>query len=76
MNTTFASVRNENTDFDAWAKLLICRKVPDSYQQLVNPEVIHDGAEILKRGDAFEVRIRKRRGVSGRREIFVTPFPN
>ena len=75
MNTTFAS-KNENTDFDAWAKLLICRKVPDGYQQLVNTEVIHDGAEILKRGDAFEVRIRQRRGVSGRGEVFVTPFPN
>jgi hypothetical protein len=50
--------------------------VPDGYQQMVNSEVIHHGAEILKRGDAFEVRIRERRGVSGRGEILVTPFPN
>ena len=76
MNTTFASVSNNNADFEAWARLLICRKVPDGYQQMVDSEVIHHGAEILKRGDAFEVRIRERRGVSGRGEILVTPFPN
>ena len=67
---------NENTDFEAWARLLICRKVPDGYQNLVDAVVVHHGADILKRGDAFEVRIRERGGVSARGEILVTPFPD
>jgi hypothetical protein len=76
MNISSAFTKTGNTDFDAWARLLICRKVPDGYQQLVDSEVVHHGAEILKRGDAFEVRIRECRGISGRREILLTPFPN
>ena len=76
MKTTSAFTKRDNTDFDAWARLLICRKVPDDFKPLVNSEVVHHGAEILKRGDAFEVRIRERREAAGRREIFVTPFPD
>ena len=48
----------QETDFETWAKLLICRKVPDDYQHLIDREVIKDGELILRRGDAFEIHIR------------------
>lgn len=64
--------KDETLDFEEWARLLICRKVPDAYHHLVNSEVIHDGAAILQRGDAFEVRISEQRA---HQEVFVTPFP-
>jgi len=76
MNTTFVHTTDQNADFEGWAQLLICRKVPDDYRRLVDSHVIHDGADILKRGDAFEVRIRERRDGSGEEEILVTPFPD
>jgi hypothetical protein len=63
---------NEHLDFEAWASLLIHRKVPDNYQHLINSEVVHDGAAILERGDAFEVRIADR---AAHLEVLVTPFP-
>jgi hypothetical protein len=62
----------ENLDFETWARLLICRKVPDGYHHLINSEVVHDGAAILQSGDAFEVRIRER---PEHEQILVTPFP-
>jgi hypothetical protein len=64
--------KNKNPDFEAWASLLIRRKVPDNYQHLINSEVVHDGAAILERGDAFEVRITYR---AAHEEVLVTPFP-
>lgn len=64
--------KDEHLDFEAWARLLICRKVPDSYHHLINPEVVHNGAAILEHGDAFEVRIADR---APHEEILVTPFP-
>jgi hypothetical protein len=70
MKTICAS--DENLDFEAWARLLICRKVPDGYHHLINSEVVHDGAAILQSGDAFEVRIRER---PEQEQILVTPFP-
>ena len=64
--------KNENLDFEDWARLLICRKVPDTYHHLINSEVVHNGAAILEHGDAFEVRIADR---AAHEEILVTPFP-
>ena len=49
--------KDENTNFEAWARLLIERKVPSQFQNLIDPEVVDRGAEILKRGEAFEVRV-------------------
>jgi hypothetical protein len=63
---------DEHLDFEAWARLLICRKVPDNYQHLINSDVVHNGATILEHGDAFEVRITDR---AAHEEILVTPFP-
>jgi len=51
------SAKDKSTNFEAWARLLICRKVPDGYQHLINSEVVRAGAEILKDGEAFEVRV-------------------
>ena len=72
----------KNTDFEAWARLLICRKVPGQYQQLVNSEVVHDGAVILKHGDSFEVRVCDRGPTNPEHDmsfmnkrVVVTPFP-
>jgi hypothetical protein len=70
MNTL--SAKEETSDFEAWARLLICRKVPDVFHHLVNSEVIHDGAAILQRGDAFEVRISDQ---LAHQQVLVTPFP-
>ena len=76
----------EPANFEAWARLLICRKVPVEYQELVNPDVVRDGAEILKRGEAFEVHVSET--TKGTREpsaagegqknkqVFVSPFPS
>jgi hypothetical protein len=80
------SANDQNTDFAAWARLLIYRKVPDRYQHLINSEVVFNGAAILKRGEAFEVRICDRVtsksggnpaaiGFAGK-QILVTSFPN
>lgn len=65
--------KDEAMDFEAWAIMLLWRKVPDSYHHLISSEVVHDGAAILQRGDAFEVRVRER---AAHGEIFVTPFPS
>ena len=67
------NVKVGNTDFETWARQLICRKVPDNYHHLINAEVVHDGAAILKRGEAFEVRVRDG---SAYNQILVTPFPD
>lgn len=79
------SAKDENADFEAWARLLICRKVPGQYQQLVNSEVVRDGAVILKHGEAFEVRVCDRgptnpgHGTQAmsfvNKRVVVTPFP-
>ena len=66
---------DENMDFKEWARLLICRKVPEDYQYLVNSEVVNRGADILKCGDAFEVRIRNRVESPEKKQIVVDPFP-
>jgi hypothetical protein len=63
---------DENFDFEEWARLLICRKVPDGYHYLINSEVVHDGAAILQRGDSFEVHIRQQ---PAHEQILVAPFP-
>jgi hypothetical protein len=73
---------NTQTNFEEWAKLLINRKVPNDFSHLIDSEVIHTGADILKRGDAFEVHLE---GVSAglsahlastQGRIFVTPMPH
>lgn len=64
--------KDEPLDFEEWARLLLCRKVPDAYHHLINSEVVHDGAAILQRGDAFEVRVSEQRA---HEHVFVTPFP-
>jgi hypothetical protein len=65
--------KDDTLDFEAWAIMLLWRKVPDSYHHLINSEVVHDGAAILQRGDAFEVRVRDG---AAREEILITPFPS
>ena len=37
--------------------MLIVRKVPEDYARFVNVEVVRCGAEILKRGEGFEVHL-------------------
>ena len=59
------------TDFEEWSKLLLTRKVPQNFNHLINSEVIHSGAEILKRGDAFEVHWET---PTARERVFVTPM--
>lgn len=49
--------RDENTAFEAWAQLLISRKVPERYRHFIDQEVVGEGAAILKRGEAFEVLV-------------------
>jgi hypothetical protein len=72
---------NTQIDFEEWAKLLITRKVPDNFGHLINSEVIHSGAEILKHGDAFEVHLEgmppgtTAHLASTHERIFVTPMP-
>lgn len=44
-------------DFEAWASLLLNRKVPQCYNHLITREVIRRGASILKDGGAFEVHV-------------------
>jgi hypothetical protein len=69
---------NTQTDFEAWAKLLITRKVPEDCGHLINPEVVGSGADILKSGGAFEVHLQppaaQCKSAAGR--IFVTPIPS
>lgn len=73
---------NVQTNFEAWAKLLITRKVPGDFSHLIDSEVIHSGADILKHGGAFEVHLEQasHRGQtavsweSTRGRIFVTPI--
>jgi hypothetical protein len=69
------SARNESMDFEEWARLLICRKVPDGYQRLVDSKVVSRGAAILKCGDAFEVRICERAESPEKKQIVVDPLP-
>ena len=66
------------TDFEAWARLLIVRKVPENFSHLIDSEVIDSGADILKRGDAFEVHWQTPapQSQSGRPRVFVTPMPS
>jgi hypothetical protein len=64
--------KDDTLDFEAWAIMLLWRKVPDSYHHLINSEVVHDGAAILQRGDAFEVRVHDG---AVHEEILITPFP-
>jgi len=73
---------NTQIDFEEWAKLLITRKVPDDFGHLINSEVIHSGAEILKHGDAFEVHLEGLPAdttahlASTHGRILVTPMPH
>lgn len=73
---------NAQTNFEAWAKLLIARKVPGDFSYLIDSEVIHSGADILKHGGAFEVHLEEAshagqtamRGERAHGRIFVTPI--
>jgi hypothetical protein len=47
------------TDFEAWADLLIERKVPDRYKHLIRSDLIERGAAILKEGGAFEIQVQQ-----------------
>ena len=73
---------NTQTDFEKWAKLLLTRKVPRNFSHLIDSEVIHSGADILKRGDAFEVHFEglplnaTAQTPSMRGRVFVTPIPH
>ncbi len=58
------------TDFEEWARLLIARKVPQNFSHLIDSEVIDSGADILKRGDAFEVHWQTEQS-----RVYVTPMP-
>ena len=51
------NTEDENMAFEAWAQLLISRKVPENYRHLIDPDLVSEGAAILKRGDAFEVYV-------------------
>ncbi len=78
--------KDENTNFEAWARLLIERKVPNQFQNLIDSMVVDRGAEILKRGEAFEVRVYDHRILAAPGEgliaetsgehILITPFPD
>jgi len=73
---------NTQTDFEAWAKLLITRKVPEKFSHLINAEVVYSGADILKHGGSFEVHLEqpsripnfKAPSESAWGRIFVTPI--
>ena len=73
---------NAKTNFEAWAKLLITRKVPGNFIHLIDPELIHSGADILKHGGAFEVHLEQvshpgqtaKPWESTEGRIFVTPI--
>jgi hypothetical protein len=77
-------MESQNTDFEAWARMLIARKVPEDSARFINPEVVRSGAEILRRGLGFEVHLLDAESAGipdaavaslcGRR-IAVTPFP-
>jgi hypothetical protein len=70
------STNQDDKKFEAWAKLLICRKVPDGFRDVVNSDVVHEGAVILKYGGAFEVHIREQSPGVAEKRVFVTPFPS
>ena len=76
---------NVQTNFEAWAKMLIARKVPENFTHLINTEVIHSGADILKRGESFEVHLEAQSTESkdaaaylaaAQGRIYVTPMPH
>jgi len=71
---------NSETDFEEWAKLLIIRKVPRNFTRLRGPDVIHSGADILKRGESFEVHLESTAAAalssSAPGRVFVTPMPH
>lgn len=64
------------SDFKEWARVLIVRKVPENFSHLIDSTVIDSGADILKRGDAFEVHWQtsatQPESKGGR--VFVTPM--
>ncbi len=64
------------TDFEAWAKMLLVRKVPESFSHLIDSDVIDSGADILKRGDAFEVHWQTPAAQCESARVFVTPMPS
>ena len=77
-------MESQNTDFEAWARMLIARKVPEDSARLINSEVVRSAAEILKRGLGFEVHLLDAEAASipdaaassiCDRRISVTPFP-
>src|SRR5215831_954844 len=59
MKRSFSRCRmdSQNTDFEAWARMLIARKVPEDSAQFINSEVVRSGAAILMRGEGFEVHL-------------------
>ena len=48
----------KKTDYEAWASLLLNRKVPPGCGHLIKPDVVKRGAAILKAGAAFEVHVK------------------
>ena len=64
------------TNFEEWARVLIVRKVPENFSHLIDAAVIGSGADILKRGDAFEVhwQVPAAQRESNHGRIFVTPI--
>jgi hypothetical protein len=66
---------NTDINFEEWAKLLINRKVPNDCSHLIDSDVVHTGADILKRGDAFEVHLIGDRSSSDT-QILVKPLPH
>lgn len=73
---------SQNIDFEAWAKMLISRKVPEDSARYINSDVIRSGAELLRQGQGFEVHLLDSEiapgfGAAGlsRNRITVTPFP-
>ena len=52
-----ASHRKENPSWEDRAGLLIGLKVPHRYRYLIAPELIQEGAALLRNGRGFEVRL-------------------
>jgi hypothetical protein len=55
------SHRKENPNWEDRAGFLIGIKVPHRYKYLITPELIHEGAALLRSGRAFEVRLDEER---------------
>lgn len=63
-------------EFEEWARLLITRKVPRDCSHLIDSEVIHRGARILRHGGAFEVRLESEGMTALQGRITIQPMPS